>query len=181
MLAPAAMPNATPRIDRPIVLVGLMGAGKTTVGRRLAKRLGLPFADSDEEIERSSGYTIAEIFERFGESAFRDGERRTIHRLIDGRPKVIAIGGGAFMDESTRALILSRCTAIWLDADVEILVGRLRRLGHRPLLHGRDPRAVIEGLAELRNPVYAQAHLRIRSAPAPHEAVVDAICRELQG
>lgn len=166
--------------ERSIVLVGLMGAGKSSVGRRLAARLGLPFADTDEEIERSSGYTIAEIFDRLGEAGFRDGERRVIWRLVEGPPRVIATGGGAFVDARTRALILERCIAVWLEADVDTLVGRLGRRGHRPLLRGRDPREVIEELAARRNPFYAEAHLRVRSARSPHEAVVDAICRELK-
>src|SRR3954469_23857636 len=121
------MEKAPPSDERPIVLVGLMGAGKTTVGRRLARRLNLPFADADEEIEAAAGLSIAEIFERCGEAHFRDGERRVLARLIHGPPRVIATGGGAFMDPDTRALMLARCTAVWLDVDVEILVERVGR------------------------------------------------------
>lgn len=166
-------------IERPIVLVGLMGAGKTTIGRRLAQRLALPFVDADEEIEAAAGMTVSEIFERFGEPYFRDGERRVIARLVDGSPKVIATGGGAFMNDLTRALILERATAIWLEADVETLVERVRRRSTRPLLKDRDPREVLRELARLRNPVYALAPIHIRSQPSPHDATVKAILRAL--
>ena len=172
------MPSAFP-LPRPVVLVGLMGAGKTTVGRRLAQKLGLPFVDADEEIEAAAGMTVSEIFERFGEAYFRDGERRVIARLVDGRPKVIATGGGAFMNDSTRALILDRATAIWLDADMDTLVDRVRRRGHRPLLRNRDAREVLTDLAAVRNPVYALAPIRIRTQPAPHDATVRAILKAL--
>jgi shikimate kinase len=156
-----------------------MGAGKSTIGKRLAKRLGMPFADSDDEIERAAGRTVSEIFERFGEPSFRDGERRVIARLIEGPPKVIATGGGAFMNEETRKLILERCIAIWLDADVEVLSERVARRDHRPLLKGRDPLPILRELAEVRNPIYAEAHLRIRSQPAPHERSVEQIVEAL--
>src|SRR3954471_10482115 len=131
--------DLTKRLDRPVVLVGLMGVGKSTVGRRLARRLGLAFVDSDEEIERVAAHEIGEIFGRFGEASFRDGERRVLRRLVGGEPKVIATGGGAFMDPETRALILERCLAVWLTADVETLAGRVARRGHRPLLAGKEP------------------------------------------
>jgi shikimate kinase len=168
-------------LDRPIVLVGLMGAGKSTIGRRLGKRLGLPFVDADEEIERAADRKVSEIFDSFGEPAFRDGERRVIARLIEGGPQVIATGGGAFMDERTRALILDRCTAIWLDADIETLTARVARRDTRPLLRGRDPREAIAELAERRNPIYAQAHLRVRTEPVPHGEVVERIVAALAG
>jgi shikimate kinase len=169
------MADALPRPEVPIVLVGLMGVGKSTVGRRLARRLGLAFVDSDEEIERAAVHTIPEIFDRFGEASFRDGERRVLRRLIEGGPKVVATGGGAFMDDETRALILERCLAVWLEADVETLAARVRRRGHRPLLAGKDPRALLRDLAEVRNPIYAQAHLRVLSDSGPHERTVDRI------
>ncbi len=180
MYTPRGMPAApAPRHrvpQRPIVLIGLMGVGKTTVGRRLAQRLRLPFVDSDREIELAAGLSIAEMFERYGEAAFRDGERRVIARLIDGRPKVIATGGGAFMNEETRALILDRAIAVWLDADVAVLAERVaRRAGVRPLLAGGDPRERLAALAETRNPVYALAPVHIRSRPLPHDATVEAI------
>jgi shikimate kinase len=169
------MSEALPKPERSIVLVGLMGAGKSTVGRRLARRLGLPFVDSDDEIERAADHEIKEIFDRFGEASFRDGERRVLRRLLDGGPKVIATGGGAFMDGQTRALILERCIAVWLEAAVDTLAERVARRGHRPLLAGRDPLPLLRELAELRNPVYAEAHLRVRSEAGPHERTVDRI------
>jgi shikimate kinase len=173
------MAKALPRPDRSIVLVGLMGVGKSTVGRRLAKRLGLPFVDSDAEIEKAADHKIAEIFDRFGEAGFRDGERRVIMRLIDGPPKVVATGGGAFMDERTRALILERCIAIWLDADLETLAERVSRRGHRPLLRGRDPLPLLRELAAARNPVYAEAHHHVCSQSMPHERAVERIVEAL--
>jgi shikimate kinase len=173
------MIQTLPNPDRPIVLIGLMGAGKSTVGRRLAKRLGLPFLDSDSEIEEAAHRTITEIFDSYGESGFRDGERRVIARLIHGPPKVIATGGGAFLDDRTRALILDRCIAIWLDAAVETLAVRVSRRDHRPLLHGKDPAKVLRELAERRNPVYALAHIHIRSEDMPHERTVERIVEAL--
>jgi shikimate kinase len=167
------------RPDRPIVLVGLMGAGKTTVGRRLARRLGLAFVDSDEEIERAADHSVGEIFARFGEENFRDGERRVIARLINGGPKVIATGGGAFVNPQTRALILERCVAVWIDADLDTLAERVSRRDTRPLLKDREPLVVLRDLAEKRSPVYAQAHVHVRSLPAPHERAVDAILEAL--
>ena len=167
------------RIDKPIVLIGLMGAGKTTVGRRLAQRLGLSFVDADAEIEAAAGMAIADIFETFGEPYFRDGERRVIARLIDGNPKVIATGGGAFMNERTRALILERATAVWLEADIDTLVERVRRRSTRPLLKDRDPHRVLSDLASVRNPIYALAPIHVRSQPSPHDATVKAILKAL--
>ncbi|HEX7783387.1 MAG TPA: shikimate kinase [Sphingobium sp.] len=164
---------------RSIVLVGMMGVGKSTVGRRLATRLGLGFVDADEEIEKAAGMTITEMFERYGEAHFRDGERRVIARLIDGSPKVIATGGGAFMQQDTRALILSEALAIWLDADIDILIDRVSRREGRPLLKGKDPRTVLTNLAAVRNPVYALAPIHIRSVAAPHEAAVEKIMKAL--
>jgi shikimate kinase len=173
------MDDALPLPDRCIVLVGLMGAGKSTVGRRLARRLGRPFIDSDEEIEKAAARSIPEIFDGFGEASFRDGERRVIARLVGGEPKVIATGGGAFMDADTRALILERCIAVWLDADIPTLAERVSRRDHRPLLHGKDPAAVLEKLAEARRPFYAEAHIHIRSESVPHEQAVNLIVAAL--
>lgn len=173
------MASALPPLDRSIVLVGLMGAGKSTIGRRLARRLQLDFVDSDEEIERAAARSIAEIFESFGEASFRDGERRVIARLIDGTPKVIATGGGAFLDRETRALILERCIAVWLDADLEVLAERVSRRDQRPLLKGKEPLPVLRSLADVRRPLYAEAHLHVRSQPAPHERAVDRIIKAL--
>ena len=170
---------AAPIKRGPIVLVGMMGVGKSTVGRRLAARLGLDFADADEEIEKAAGMTISEMFERYGEAYFRDGERRVIGRLLDGEPKIIATGGGAFMQEETRELILTQATAIWLNADIDTLVDRVSRREGRPLLKGKDPRAVLTELAAIRNPVYALAPIHVTSAAAPHEVAVDSIMEQL--
>ena len=163
----------------PIVLVGLMGVGKSTVGRRLATRLSLPFVDADHEIEAAAGMSIADIFDRFGEPYFRDGERRVISRLIDGRPKVIATGGGAFINEETRTLILAQATAIWLSAHPDILVERVRRRDTRPLLRGRDPHGVLTELAAVRDPIYALAPIHVASNRTPHDATVAAILKAI--
>ncbi len=157
-----------------------MGAGKSTVGKRLAKRLGLDFVDSDSEIELAADHSIAEIFARFGEESFRDGERRVIARLVEGPPKVIATGGGAFMNEQTRELILERSVSVWLDADVETLAERVSRRDTRPLLKDKDPLLLLRDLASHRNPVYAKAHIHIRSQPMPHEKAVTRIVEALQ-
>ncbi len=165
--------------DRSLVLVGLMGSGKSTVGRRLASRLGMRFADADDEIERAADMTIADIFERFGEAHFRDGERRVIARLLGGKPMVLATGGGAFINDETRALILRDSLCIWLDANIPTLVDRVGRRNHRPLLKDRDPAEVLRELAAIRNPIYAEAHLRISSASTPHDHTVRAILERL--
>lgn len=165
---------------RTIVLVGLMGVGKTTIGRRLANRLGIPFVDADHEIENAAGLSIPEIFERFGEAHFRDGERRVIARLIDGQPKVVATGGGAFMNDATRALILEQAVAVWIDADINILADRVGRRDNRPLLRGKDARQVLTELAAVRNPVYAAAPVHVRSEPAPHDTTVEMILEKLK-
>lgn len=166
--------------NRSIVLVGMMGVGKSTIGRRLAARLGLPFVDADEEIVKAADMTINEIFERFGEPAFRDGERRVIARLLEGPPQIIATGGGAFMNDETRALILDKAAAVWLDADIDVLVERVSRRDDRPLLKNKDPREVISRLAEERNPVYALAPIHIKSAAVPHEVTVEHIIKALE-
>ena len=163
------------RARKSIVLVGLMGAGKSTVGKRLAKRLGLPFVDADEEIERAARMSVAEIFDRFGEASFRDGERRVIARLVAGPVQVIATGGGAFIDAGTRKLILEHCIAIWLDAEIETLARRVGRRDHRPLLRDAEPGEKLAELAAERNPIYAEAHLAVPSGTASHETMVDRI------
>lgn len=173
------MSHADANRDKTIVLVGLMGVGKTTIGKRLAARLGLPFVDADAEIEVAAGMTIAEIFERFGEPHFRDGERRVMARLIDGERKVVATGGGAFIDPGTRALILARSVAVWLDADIDTLVQRVSRRDHRPLLRGKDPAEVLGTLAAARNPIYAEAHVAVRSSRGAAERTVEAILEAL--
>ena len=166
-------------VERPIVLVGLMGVGKTTVGRRLAKRLALSFVDADHEIETAADMSVSEIFDRYGEAHFRDGERRVIARLIDGAPRVIATGGGAFMNPETRSLILAHAVAVWLDADIDTLAERVTRRNDRPLLAGRDVKTVLADLAAIRNPIYALAPIHVVSHPSPHESTVDAILTRL--
>ncbi|MGZ8312678.1 MAG: shikimate kinase [Allosphingosinicella sp.] len=168
-------------LDRSIALVGLMGAGKSSVGRRLARRLRRPFVDSDDEIELAAGLSIAEIFERHGEAQFRDGERRVIARLVAGPPQVIATGGGAFIDPDTRSLLLERCIVVWLEAGVETLAARVGRKESRPLLRGKNAREVLAELAERRNPIYAQAHLTVQSGEEPHEHLVEQILSGLAG
>jgi shikimate kinase len=168
------------RLDRPVVLVGLMGVGKSTVGRRLAKRLGLSFVDSDAEIEDAAGYPAAEIFERYGESDFRDGERRLVARLIEGSVRVIATGGGAYIDPSTRKLLNERAITVWLDAPVDILAERTSRRDTRAQLRNGDPKAVLERLAEERRPSYQEAHIHVRSGDGAHKDVVEAIVRALE-
>ncbi len=165
--------------ERSIVLVGLMGAGKTTVGRRLAQRLNLPFVDADVEIERAAGETITEIFERHGEAAFREGERRVIARLLDGGPQVLATGGGAFMDETTRDNISARGLSVWLHADLDVLMRRVSRRNNRPLLKQGDPRATMERLIGERYPVYAQADVTVESIEGPYEIVVDNVVNQI--
>ncbi|OYW44075.1 MAG: shikimate kinase [Sphingomonadales bacterium 32-68-7] len=156
------------RIDRPVVLVGMMGVGKSTIGRKLAAQLELPFHDADEEIEAAAQMTVAEVFERFGEAHFRDGERRVIARLIEAGPSVLATGGGAFVQDDTRALILERGIAIWLDSDIDTLVSRVGRRDTRPLLQGGDPREILVRLKAERESAYAQAPIRVTSDSGPH-------------
>ena len=167
------------RIDRPIVLVGLMGAGKSTVGRRLAGILGRDFIDSDDAIQAAAQRTIPEIFNEFGEAYFRDGERRVIARLIDEGSGVIATGGGAFIDDDTRALILEKTIAVWIDCEIDTLVERTSRRDTRPLLRDGDPRQILTKLFEQREPFYAQAQIRVRSDDSPHgdtaRAIIEAI------
>jgi shikimate kinase len=167
------------RLDRPVVLVGLMGVGKSTVGRRLAKRLGLPFVDSDSEIEGASGFSAAEVYERFGERDFRDGERRLVARLIEGDVRVIATGGGAFVDERTRELLNERAITVWLDAPVDVLAERTGRRNTRPLLRNDDPKGTLERLSEQRRPAYAEAHIHVKSGSGAHKDVVESIVRAL--
>ena len=174
------MPRLAERLDRPIVLVGLMGAGKSTVGRRLAKRLGLPFVDSDDAIEDAAGFSAAEVFERYGEADFRDGERRLVARLMDGDVRVIATGGGAYVDPRTRQLLNERSITIWLDAPVDILADRTGRRDTRPLLRNGDRKGTLERLAEQRGPAYAEAHIRVLSGQGAHKDVVDSIVKALE-
>lgn len=160
---------------RTLVLVGMMGAGKTTVGRRLAARMDLPFFDADQEIETAAGRSISQIFEDFGEAQFRDGERRVIARLLDGPPAVLATGGGAFMQPDTRALILDKAISIWLRADLDLLVRRVSRRNTRPLLKTGNPREIMENLMIVRNPIYASADITVETDDTPHDNVVQDI------
>ena len=168
------------RLDRPVVLVGLMGVGKSTVGRRLARRLGLSFVDSDAEIEDAAGYPAAEIFERYGERDFRDGERRLVARLIDGDVRVIATGGGAYIDPGTRKLLNERAITIWLDAPVDILAERTARRDTRAQLRNGDPKSVLQRLSQERRPSYEEAHIHVRSGDGAHSDVVEAIVQALE-
>jgi shikimate kinase len=170
----------TKRLDRPLVLVGLMGVGKSTVGRRLAKRLGLSFIDSDAAIEDASGYSAAEVFERYGESDFRDGERRLVARLIEGDVRVIATGGGAYVDPLTRKLLNERAITVWLDAPVDILAERTARRDTRAQLRNGDPKATLERLSEERRPSYEEAHIHVKSGDGAHGDVVDSIILALE-
>jgi len=170
------------RIDRPVVLVGLMGCGKSSIGRKLAAALDLPFVDADEEIERAAQMSVAEIFATYGEPYFRDGERRVIARLIDNpgaRPRVIATGGGAFVNEQTRALILERTIPVWLDSDVDTLFERVGRKDTRPLLRGNDPRGVLTRLKAERDPFYSQAPIKVTSGKAPQARTLAKVLKEI--
>ncbi|MBI5130618.1 MAG: shikimate kinase [Rhodopseudomonas palustris] len=159
--------------QRPVVLVGMMGAGKSTVGRRLALRLGLPFLDADTEIESAAAMTIPEIFETHGEPHFRDGEARVIARLLDGGAKVLATGGGAFMREETRDRIRDKAVSMWLEADADVILRRVKRRADRPLLKTADPAGTIARLIAERYPVYRAADITIASRDVPHEKIVD--------
>lgn len=167
-------------IDRTIALVGLMGAGKTTVGRRLAHVLGLPFVDADAEIEAAAGSTIAEIFRDHGECEFRRGERQVIARLLAGPAHVLATGGGAFVDPRTRALMKERAITIWLKAPLEVLMKRVTKRDHRPLLKEDDPRAVLQRLLDERTPIYEQADLVVETGAGPHTLAVAAVLDALR-
>ncbi|CTQ69816.1 Shikimate kinase 1 [Roseibium alexandrii] len=160
---------------RSIVLVGIMGCGKSTVGKRLAQRLGLEFVDADSEIERAANMTVSEIFSEHGEPYFRSGEERVIARLLQEGPQVLATGGGAFMSDATRSEIETNGLSIWLKVDFETVMARVRRRSTRPLLRNPDPEGTMRKLMAEREPVYAQAQLTVTSKDVPHEAVVDQI------
>jgi shikimate kinase len=162
-----------------IVLVGLMGAGKSCIGKRLAARLGMPFTDADHEIEQAAGCSIPEIFQRHGETAFRDGERRVIARLLDDKPHVLATGGGAFMDARTRALVHERAISVWLRADLDLLMRRVSRRNDRPLLQVAEPRQKLAELMSQRHPFYAEADITVDSADGPPEATLERVVAAL--
>jgi shikimate kinase len=173
--------NPSPALNRQtIVLVGLMGSGKSSIGRRLAAALKMPFRDADAEVEAAAGQTVPEIFASLGEAAFREGERRVIARLLDEPPHVLATGGGAFMNEETRALIQHKAVSVWLKAEIGVLARRVARKDNRPLLTGRDPEAVLRDLAEVRYPVYALADITVETGDTPHKAAVEAVIGALR-
>ena len=166
--------------DRPLVLIGLMGSGKSTVGRRLANAIGWRFVDSDEEIESAAGCSISDIFAIYGEPMFRDLEERVIGRLLSEGPMVLATGGGAWMQPRIRTMIKERATSLWLRAEIEVLVERVSRRDHRPLLKNGDKQGIMKRLMEERYPVYAEADLTIDSSKGPHEQVVEYIVTTLR-
>lgn len=174
---PASNPQLRP--GKTLVLVGLMGAGKSCIGKRLAQHFALSFVDADQEIERAAGCTIADIFERHGEAHFRDGERRVIARLLEQPPHVLSTGGGAFMDARTRGKIRERAISIWLRADLELLLRRTARRANRPLLNNGDRRATLARLMEARYPVYAEADITIDSGNGPPDATASRAITEL--
>ena len=162
-------------LNKTIVIVGLMGAGKTTVGRRLARKLGIPFVDSDHEIEKAASLSVAEIFEVFGEDEFRSGERRVIERLLKGKIKVLATGGGAYMNPSTRALIKENALTVWIKVDVPLLVERTKLRDTRPLLQNGNRLEILTRLADERYPIYSEADITASSVEGSHDVVVDDI------
>ncbi len=172
---------SAPRLVRPVVLIGLMGAGKTSVGAKLAELLGARFRDSDAEIERAAAMSVPEIFARYGEPHFRDGERRVIRRLLAEGPQVLATGGGAFMNAETRALIAETAVSVWLRASLDLLVSRTAGRTHRPLLNRGNPREILAGLIEERYPVYALADIHVDSRHgASHEQMARRVIRALE-
>ncbi|OIQ97168.1 shikimate kinase 1 [mine drainage metagenome] len=175
------MSDAGAALPRTVVLVGLMGAGKSCVGRKLAARLGVIFVDADAEIEKAAGRSVSDIFTAYGEPAFRDLERKVMARLMAGEPCILAAGGGAFMDEGTRALVRDGAVSVWLRADLDLLVKRTAGRDHRPLLKTGDPREILQRLIDQRYPVYAQADLVVDSADLPPEVTVEAVAQALAG
>ena len=173
------MDRFNPLRARTITLVGLMGVGKSSVGRRLATALDLPFRDADQEVESAAGRSIADIFTDLGESAFREGERRVIARLLDEPPHVLATGGGAFINPDTRALIKARSISVWLKADLEILARRVSRKDSRPLLAGRDPIEVLRDQAAARYPAYEEAAIAVETGDAAHHVAVDQVMQAI--
>jgi shikimate kinase len=186
--ASSAGPIASPEAEimaalgtRSVVLVGMMGAGKSTIGRRLSARLRLPFLDADTEIEAAAGMSISDIFDNHGERHFRDGEARVIARLLDSGPAVLATGGGAFMREETRSRITGKAVSIWLKADADTIMKRVKRRADRPLLQTADPTATVGRLIGEREPVYQNADITIWSREVPHEKIVDECIEALHG
>ena len=168
------------KLNKTVALVGMMGAGKSSIGRRLAARLSTPFRDADSEIETAAGCSVSEIFERYGEAAFRDGERRVIARLLGEPPHVLATGGGAFMDPETRARLKEKAVSVWIKAPVALLLQRVQRRDTRPLLRNGDPKETLMRLLAQREPVYAEADITFESEDAPHHVAVDRIILALE-
>jgi shikimate kinase len=173
------MDRHEPLRHKTIALVGLMGVGKSSVGRRIAHALGLPFRDADAEVETAAGRSISDIFAELGEPAFREGERRVIARLLDQPPHVLATGGGAFMSAETRELIKTKAISVWLKTDLGVLARRVSRKSTRPLLANRDPMDVLKAQAEARYPYYAQADVMVETGDEPHHVTVDQVIRAL--
>jgi shikimate kinase len=179
-VAPHDAPLAAALGRRSVVLVGMMGAGKSSIGRRLAVRLGIPFSDADAEIEEAAGMSIADIFAAHGEPSFRSGEARVIARMLENGPQVLATGGGAFINPQTRAWIHEKGISVWLKAEIDVLSRRLRRRNDRPLLKTADPTATLASLLAARNPVYGEANLVVMSRDVPHDVIVEEIVAALR-
>lgn len=173
-------PVAMAKLNRTVALVGMMGAGKSAVGRRLAARLDVPFKDADTEIELAAGCAVSEIFAHYGEPAFRDGERKVIARLLNEPPMILATGGGAFIDAETRARLKESAITVWINVPIDVLMQRVQRRNTRPLLQTGDPRATLEKLLTERTPIYSQADLTVESHDGPHAAPVDQILAALK-
>ncbi len=172
-------PDSSLLLGQTLVLIGMPGAGKSSVGRRLGALLGVPFVDSDQEIEKAAGMTIPQIFETYGEPAFRDGERKVIARLLDGEPKVLSTGGGAFMNEETRKLIKDKALSLWIKAPFDVLFERVSRTDDRPLLRKGDPATILRDLMRTREPVYEQADLTVQSDASPIDVMSQRILAAL--
>jgi shikimate kinase len=173
------MDRYDPLRRRTIALVGLMGVGKSSVGRRLASALSLPFRDTDAEVETAAGRSVSDIFAELGEPAFREGERRVISRLLEQPPHVLATGGGAFVNPETRGLIKGKAVSVWLKADLDVLARRVARKDNRPLLAGKDPMEVLTGQADARYPAYAEADIVVETGDSAHHVTVDQVIRAL--
>ena len=178
-LSPDKIAALARRIDRPVVLVGMMGVGKTSVGRRLSALLHLPFTDADDEIVHAAQMSIPEMFERYGESYFRDGERRVIARLVGQGRGIISTGGGAFINPDTRILILEKAIAVWLDSEIDVLLDRVGRNSNRPLLQSGDPRETLTRLKASRESAYAEAPIHVKSSSGPHNRAVHKVLKGL--
>lgn len=176
---PRAVAPSPLSVPRTIALVGLMGVGKSSVGRRLAQRLGLAFFDADAEIETAARMSVSDIFSGLGEAEFRAGETRVIRRLLDGPPHVLATGGGAMVNPETRAMLKAGATTVWLKADLAVIAERVSRRDTRPLLRGKDPLETLTALAEARYPIYAEADVHVEVGEGPHGQAVDAILKAL--